>query len=68
MKDKVKIKIKKEKKAKLPVFIDVKLHEVLDEIKQETGRSKQSLVEEFIKFGMVNMEIVEDDEENEDYE
>ncbi|EFR30624.1 hypothetical protein [Eremococcus coleocola] len=54
--------IEKEKQAKAikPVFIDVELLEQIKELKQETGWPIQRITEKFIRYGLENVEVVEE--------
>lgn len=57
-----KLQIVKEKETKntSAVFISVDLLDAVKEIKQESGVSIQRIVEKFVKYGVENVEIVEE--------
>lgn len=44
-----------------PVFIDAELHKQLLDLKNETGVSLGQIAEKFIKYGINNVEITEDE-------
>ena len=57
-----KLQIIKEKETKntSAVFINVDLLDAVKQIKQESGVSIQRIVEKFVKYGVENVEIVEE--------
>lgn len=46
-----------------PVFIDTEYHKQLLELKNETGVPLKRIVAKFIKYGIENVEIIEDTED-----
>ena len=50
----------KENKSTSAVFVDVELLDQVKLLKQETGWSIQKIVEQFIRYGIENVEIVEE--------
>lgn len=49
-----------EPKAVRPVFIDAELHKQILDLKNETGISIGRIVEKFIRYGIQNVEIMDD--------
>ena len=50
----------KETRNTSAVFIDTDLIDAVKAIKQESGVSIQRIVEKFVKYGIENVEIIED--------
>jgi len=50
----------KETRNTSAVFIDTDLIDAVNAIKQESGVSIQRIVEKFVKYGIENVEIIED--------
>lgn len=50
-----------ESKNVKPVFIDSEIHKQLLNLKNETGVPLGRIVEKFVKYGIANVEIEEDD-------
>lgn len=50
----------KETKNTSAVFIDVELLNAVKQIKQESGVSIQRIVEKFVKYGIENVEIIDE--------
>lgn len=46
-----------------PMFIDAELHSQLKSLKEETGISMTALVSKFIRYGLENAVIKEEDDE-----
>lgn len=61
MDKKLVLKAEKESKATMPVFIDIDQHQKLLALKSETGIPLRRLVEKFIRFGLENVVIENED-------
>jgi len=49
-----------ESKIVKPVFIDAELHKQILDLKNETGIPINRIIEKFVRYGIQNVEIVDD--------